>query len=194
MAVQIIRTGISHAADARRTVSGPSVRDALCAVLATTLLLCPAGCGAQQTSAHGLDERALREYAGVYQWRDDTFVDLQLWAELSGTNHLVAFDESGEIRTLFPTERDHFFAGPAAADSSAVQSRIDFERDSSGRITGLVWRRERDSARVARRVDIERREDVSLPSHDVKLAGPLTPPRSAGRPPAIILVHASGAE
>jgi pimeloyl-ACP methyl ester carboxylesterase len=175
-------------------VSGPGVRDALCAVLATILLLSPAGCGAQQTSARGLDDHALREYAGVYQWRDDTFVYLQLWAELSGTNHLVAFDESGEIRTLFPRERDHFFSGPAAADSSAMQSRVEFERDSSGGITTLVWTRERDSARVARRVDVERREDVSFPSHDVKLAGTLTTPRSAPRHPAIILVHASGAE
>src|SRR3954464_11684488 len=172
------------------TVSGPGVRNGLCAVLATILLLSPAGCGAQQTSARGFDERALREYAGVYKWRDDTFVYLQPWAELSGTNHLVAFDESGEIRTLFPRDRDHFFAGPAAGDSSAIQSRIEFERDSSGGITALVWTREGDGARVARPADIERREDVSFASHDVKLAGTLTTPRSAGRHPAIILVHA----
>src|SRR4051812_38254440 len=94
------------------TVSGPGVRNRLCVALATILLLSPVGCGAQQTSARGLDERTLREYSGVYQWREDTFVYLQLWAELSGANHLVAFDESGEIRTLYPTERDHFFAGP----------------------------------------------------------------------------------
>src|SRR4051812_16188068 len=179
---------------ARGVAARPKVRSALCAVLATILIACPTGCRAQQVSATHLDAHALREYAGVYQSGGDAFIYLQLWSELSGTDHLVAFDESGEVRTLFPTGRDHFFAGPGAADSSSVQARIDFERDSSGRLIALAWKTEGQSTRVAKRVDIERREDVSFANRDVKLAGTLTSPRSAGKDPGIILVHASGAE
>ena len=61
-----------------------------------------------------MDWKVLREYAGVYQWQPNGFVYLQLWNELSGfdkPSQLVAFDESGEVRVLYPTERDHFFAG-----------------------------------------------------------------------------------
>src|SRR5256885_7416955 len=165
------------------------------AVAAALIIASPIACSAQQSSAgRSLDENALREYAGFYQWSSDSFVYLQPWAELTGKNQLVAFDESGDVRTLFPTDRDRFFAGPAAADSSVVQSRIEFQRDSSGKISGLVWRREGDSARVAERRDIEKHEDVNFVAGDVKLAGTLTSPRAGGKNPPIIPVHASGAQ
>ncbi|MFL5483242.1 MAG: alpha/beta hydrolase family protein [Gemmatimonadaceae bacterium] len=171
------------------------MRSTLRAVSAALIIASPVGCSAQQSSAGRLlDENALREYAGIYQWSSDSFVYLQPWAELTGKNQLVAFDESGDVRTLFPTDRDRFFAGPAAADSSAVQSRIEFHRDSSGKISALIWRREGDTARVAQRLDIEKREDLNFVNGDVKLAGTLTIPRTGGKHPAIILVHASGAE
>lgn len=159
-------------------------------VVLAIALTSPIGCAAQQTAA----ESALREYAGVYQLASHEFVHLQLWGELTGKNQLVAFFESGELRTLFPTARDHFFAGPAAADSSSVQSRIDFQRDASGKISALSWRLDGDSARVAKRVDIEQREDINFTNGDVKLAGSLISPKTSGKHPAIILIHASGAE
>src|SRR5262249_18103361 len=51
----------------------------------------------QAPAVRSLDERALREYAGVYRWQKDAFLYLQLWSEFSGKNQLVAFDESGEV-------------------------------------------------------------------------------------------------
>ena len=53
----------------------------------------------------------------------------RLWSELTGTNQLVAFDESGEVRALYPTDRDRFFAGPGAAVPTAIESRVEFQRD-----------------------------------------------------------------
>jgi dienelactone hydrolase len=50
------------------------------------------------------------------------------------------------------------------------------------------------SARTARRVEIERREDVRFSNGDVQLAGTLISPTTAGPHPAVILVHASGPE
>ena len=49
------------------------------------------------------DEAKLTEYAGAYQWEPNALVYLQKWSELSGRNQFVAFDESGELRALYPT-------------------------------------------------------------------------------------------
>lgn len=145
-----------------------------------------------------VDEKVLREYTGVYQWGPDAFVYLQMWDEFSGfgkPRELVAFDESGEVRTLYPTNRDQFFAGPGAAVPTSVESRIEFQRDLTGKIVSLTWRREGAAAtRTARRVEIERNEDVRFSSGDVQLAGTLFRPASNAKHPAIILVHGSGAE
>src|SRR5215218_9244498 len=107
----------------------------------------------QKPVVRTVDEASLREYAGTYQWDRDAFVDLQMWAELAGSNQLVAFDDSGELRALYPVDPDQFFAGPGAATPTSVESRIAFQRDGNGRIASLSWSREGESARIARRVD-----------------------------------------
>src|SRR5439155_784226 len=108
-----------------------------------------------------------------YQWGRDDFLYLQLWSEFTGKNELVAFDESGEVRTLYPTDRDQFFAGPGAAVPTAIESRIDFQRDHDGRIRSLTWRRDGAASRIARRVESEKREDVHFSNGDIQLAGTL---------------------
>jgi uncharacterized protein len=141
-----------------------------------------------------VDEASLRKYAGTYQWDANTFLYLQMWLEMAEANQLVAFEESGELRTLYPTEPDRFFAGPGFAVPGSVESRIEFQRDAGGGISSLTWAREGEPTRTARRVDIERREDVRFSNGDVRLAGTLISPTTPGPHPAVILVHASGAE
>ncbi|HEX6315743.1 MAG TPA: alpha/beta hydrolase, partial [Gemmatimonadaceae bacterium] len=150
----------------------------------------------QAPAVRSVDEKLLREYAGVYQWGPNAFVYLQMWEEFSGFGkpNLVAFDESGEVRTLYPTDRDQFFAGPGAADPTSLEARIEFQRDATGNITNLSWIREGTPTRTARRVDIERHEDVQFSNGAVQLAGTLITPTTPGPYPAVILVHASGAE
>ena len=148
----------------------------------------------QSPAIRTVDEASLREYAGAYQWDRDAFLYLQMWSELAGTNHLVAFDENGELRTLYRTDVDRFFAGPGAAVPTAVESRIEVQRDVQGKIASLTWSREGSPARTARRVDIERREEVRFSNGDVQLVGTLITPATQGPYPAVILVHASGAE
>jgi uncharacterized protein len=151
----------------------------------------------QAPAVRSVDEKALREYTGVYRWAPDAFVYLQLWNEFIGFDkpgQLVAFDESGEARTLYSIDRDQFFAGPGMAVASSVESRIAFQRDRTGTITSLTWWRENSAPRVAQRVEIERREDVRFSNGAVQLAGRLISPTANGRHPAIILVHGSGAE
>ena len=133
----------------------------------------------------------------MYQWGQDEFVYLQRWKEFSGFDKpapLVSFDESGQVRTLYPTDRDRFVAGPGVAVSTAIESRIEFQRDSAGKIVSLTWQREGAASRLARRVDIERREDVGFSNGEVRLAGTLISPDTSGKHPAIILVHGSGAQ
>ena len=148
----------------------------------------------QPPAIRTLDDQSLREYSGVYQWRKDAYVYLQPWNEFSGKNELVAFDENGEVRTLYSTARDKFFTGPGCAVASKVESRIEFQRDAAGRITGLSWQRDGDSPRTARRVEIEARDDVRFSNRDIHLAGTLIRPVDIAKPPAIILVHGSGAQ
>src|SRR5437016_9837008 len=93
---------------------------------------------AQSPIVRTIDDTILREYTGVYQWGSNAFVYLQMWNEFTGfdkPSQLVAFDESGEVRTLYPIERDQFFAGPGAAISTSIESRVEFQRDGAGKIT-----------------------------------------------------------
>jgi pimeloyl-ACP methyl ester carboxylesterase len=146
----------------------------------------------QTPTVRPLDEQALAEYAGVYQWGPDAFVYLQMWGEFPKPQ-LGAFDESGELRALYPTDRDAFFTGPGMAVPGPIESRLEFQRDGSGKITTLTWTRD-GAPRVARRVAIEKQEDVRFPSGGIQLAGTLIAPNTRGRHPAIILVHGSGAQ
>ncbi len=164
------------------TVIGVTAATALSIIIARSAL--------QRPAVRSVDEKVLREYAGVYQWEPDAFVYLQTWSEFS--NQLVAFDESGEIRTLYSTDHDRFFAGPGAAVPASIESRIEFQRDPTGTITSLVWQREGAPSRTARRVEIERHEDVRFSRGQIQLAGTLITPITGGKHPAIILVHASG--
>src|SRR3954467_6306488 len=101
------------------------------------------------------DEKALREYTGVYQWGPNAFVYLQMWDEFSGFGkpQLVVFDESGDVRTLYPTDSNQFFVGPGAAVPASIESRIAFQRDSAGRILSLTWQRGDAAPRTAQRVE-----------------------------------------
>jgi hypothetical protein len=140
---------------------------------------------------------ALSEFTGVYAWEPNAFVYLQMWDEFAGfgkPRQLVAFDESGDVRVLYPTDRDGFFTGPTAAVATSIQSKIRFQRNANGTIVSLTWQREGGPARTAERVEIERREAVQFSDGDVHLAGTLTSPAAGARHPAMILVHGSGPE
>jgi len=153
---------------------------------------------AQQPPAlSAIDEAALREYTGVYSWDPTAFLYVQMWNEFSGVSkasELVAFDESGAVRTLYPTDRDRFFAGPGMAVPASIESRIEFQRDGTGKIAALTWHRDGAAPRTARRVEIEKREDVRFSNGGVQLTGTLISPTTGGKHPAIILVHGSGAQ
>ncbi|HWE87105.1 MAG TPA: alpha/beta fold hydrolase [Terracidiphilus sp.] len=163
--------------------------------IAASLLVIASTCSAAQApTVRPLDQAVLREYAGTYAWGPDSFLYLQIWSELSGSPQLVAFDESGEVRTLYPTGDNRFFTGPGAAVSTSLESEVEFSRNAQGETISLTWKRSGLASRIARRVHIETREDVGFSNGGVHLAGALVRPAANGRHPAIILVPASGAE
>jgi pimeloyl-ACP methyl ester carboxylesterase len=153
---------------------------------------------ARQTPVvHPVDESVLREYTGVYQWGLNAFVYLQMWDEFSGFGkpQLVAFDESGDVRTLYPIDgNNNFFAGPGAAMPASIESRVAFQRDAAGKIVSLTWQRNGVAPRTAKRVETEKWDDVRFTNRDVQLTGTLIAPSTGGKHPAIVLVHGSGAE
>jgi pimeloyl-ACP methyl ester carboxylesterase len=153
---------------------------------------------ARQTPAvRAVGEAELREFTGVYQWRADAFVYLQIWPEFSGfaaPGQLVAFDESGDVRVLYPTDRDRFFTSPAAADPSSIESRVEFRRDPAGALTSMAWQRDGQPVSIARRVEMERHDRVRFTSGDLHLGGTLITPIAGAKHPAIVLVHGSGPE
>jgi pimeloyl-ACP methyl ester carboxylesterase len=172
-------------------------RTSLGVVLTVGLTALVVGRALQAPEIRPLDEAALREYTGVYQWDGDGFVYLQLWKMTSfeAPSDLVAFDESGDVRALYSTSPDRFFSGPGAAIRTTVESRVEFERDNAGTIVRMTWRREGAEPRSARpRADTERREDVQFTSGAIRIAGTLSRPVGGGRMPAIALVHGSGPE
>ena len=148
----------------------------------------------QAARALSADDESLREYVGTYQWGPDHFVYLQMWNEFRGKNDLVAFDESGDVRTLFPAEGGQLVAGAGAAVPNPIESRIEFSRDASGKVASLRWQTGESVVRTARRIENEKREEVSFANRDIHLAGMLICPLSPGKHPAIVLVPASGAE
>jgi pimeloyl-ACP methyl ester carboxylesterase len=169
----------------------------LAGALVFTIVIETVTARSQQPPAGTINEMALREYTGVYSWEPTGFVYLQMWNEFSGVSNpseLVAFDESGEVRTLYPTDRDRFFAGPGMAVSASIESRIEFQRDGTGKIASLTWHRDGAAPRTARRVEIEKREDIRFANGGVQLTGMLITPPTGGKHPAIILVHGSGAQ
>lgn len=86
----------------------------IAAILSAVLLGGDRGRSAPQVpTVRSVDERVLRGDAGVYQWEPNAFLYIQMWSEFTGKNQLVAFDESGEVRTLYPIADDRFVAGPA---------------------------------------------------------------------------------
>ena len=168
-------------------------RTAIGATIAAAIIGVVIARSALQTPAvRSVDAKVLREYAGVYRWDENSFLYLQIWNEFGGTDQLVAFDESGEIRTLYSTDHDRFFAGPGAALPASIESRVDFQRNPSGRIVSLTWQRDGRPSRIARRVELERYEDVRFANGSIQLAGTLISPVTGGKHPAIILVHGSG--
>jgi pimeloyl-ACP methyl ester carboxylesterase len=140
-----------------------------------------------------LERASLARYQGTYEWGPNHFIYVQFWDEL-GKDQLGAFDESGQVRSLYPMGDDKFFIGPGLAFPVPLEARIAFHRSAQGAVASLSWARPDEPARVAERVAQYSQQDVTFQNGDVRLAGTLLIPNTPGKHPAMILVHGSGSE
>lgn len=101
---------------------------------------------------------------------------------------LQFFDDMGRTRLLFPTSQSEFFAGPAYAIPAPVTIRVEFLRDSGGRVTGLRWREGLASDMYARRTSRYASEEIRFAHDSLAFAGRLLVPTGARRYPAIVLI------
>ncbi len=90
---------------------------------------------------------------GTYRWDSGGFVDVLVWDEL-GPGRLVAFDDQGWVRALFPSGARAFTAGRSVAVPEPIEARARFEpADAAVPAHTLVWEAEGRSRRVAARVE-----------------------------------------
>ena len=92
---------------------------------------------------------------------------------------------------LYPTDRDAFFTGPGIAVPGPVESRVEFQRDGSGKIATLTWTRDGAPAYRAACRDREKRR---RPVRERRRSARWYADRADHRRQAsgIILVHGSG--
>ena len=130
--------------------------------------------------------------SGAYRWESGGYVEIQAWNEL-GPGRLVAFDDEGWVRALTSTGQRAFTVGVSIAVPEPVGARVRFEpAEGSAPATTLVWEVEGQPPRSARRIADARDEAVTFRSGTTTLAGTLFLPTTAGRHPALVLVHGSG--
>lgn len=130
----------------------------------------------------------------TYRWDSGGFIDVLRWDEL-GPGRLVAFDDEGWIRVLFPTGDGVFTAGQSIGVPDPTQARVRFEPfDGAAPIRKLVWEPQSDARRVASRVQDCEEEEIEFASGATRLAGTLLKPTTPGPHPALVLLHGSGAQ
>lgn len=141
------------------------------------------------TKTQEIDKETLHAYEGVYRLSPTKHVYIQVLDALG--DNLVYFDDTGEIRALYPRSTDTFTAGPGLFLPFPLETRLRFyaEGDSAA---GMVWERPDSAALRLGRVAHYPREEITFKNGDVELAGDLITPSGPGPHPCIVAVHGSG--
>jgi uncharacterized protein len=131
---------------------------------------------------------ALLNYFGAYQFDDGSFVYVRTWDEL-GSSQLTYLYEDGRVGPLHAVSETEFFTGPGLMVREPEKDRVKFEKNSTGRITGLTW----SGKKAVKQETLFNEEEVSFTNGTVRLYGSLVIPKGTGPFPAIVLIHGSGA-
>lgn len=129
--------------------------------------------------------RSYASCAGRYASADGhvLLVTTWQWGELK----TIDLDDGGE-RTLFCTDTDHFFSGPAMYVPAPIESELAFERASDVVVEVAVTRAGKTRRYVRTEVATE---EVTFDRGEVHLAGTLTLADRPGRRPAIVVLGGS---
>lgn len=132
------------------------------------------------------------EYTGTYRIANDRLVTLGAFDEVGG--NLTFLDlKTRRTGVLLPVSQTEFISGPTITIGFPAEIRVRFERGAHGKVSGVVWQDADGKMQPGVKVYPHRREDVSFRNGDVNLRGTLLIPEGAGRFPAVVLAHGSGA-
>ena len=73
------------------------------------------------------------------------------------------FDESGEVRALYSTDRGASTRAGLRRLPTSIESRVAFQRDAAGAIVSLTWQREGARPRTARRAGLSGKKISASP-------------------------------
>jgi pimeloyl-ACP methyl ester carboxylesterase len=137
------------------------------------------------------DSALVRSLAGNYRISSTRVISMGPMDEADGW--LSFFDsQTRRAGILYAMSDSVFFTGPSFGVDTPIAIRATVRRTRAGKVSGIQWYEVGHSPLEARRLDDYRQEDVVFNNGSVKLAGNLTVPRTAGRHPAVILVHGAG--
>lgn len=114
-------------------------------------------------------------------------VSSRFWGELLFTDLAT-----GRAGTLFPVDRDRFFAGSAMYVPAPVHTRAAFVRDDEGEVTGLEWTEEATGQALRGERVAFAEEEVAFTADDgTPFAGTLIRPDVPGPLPAVAVLGGS---
>src|SRR6266508_1297658 len=142
-------------------------------------------------------KESLNDFLGAYEFESGESLLINLAPEYNssglyffGQGLMVTHFGTGAIRALYPIANDTFLVGSARAIGFPFKEQITFQRDSTGKVSGLTWQTrnqetaELGEAQSATRLDLES-EIVHFKSEDgTILTGLLTLPATSGPFPA----------
>jgi len=115
-------------------------------------------------NAVSLDEKSIAEYVGRYEFSSTEILTI------TAQNHMLSAQVTGSLSlTVFAEEKDKLFA-------KSVNVLITFQRDASGKITGLLWRQnewDRHGNRLPERREIQLEKTVLKDYTGVYTVSPL---------------------
>lgn len=137
------------------------------------------------------DSTLIRPLTGNYRISPKRVISMGPMDEANGW---LSFFDSQTRRggILYAMSDSVLFTGPSFSVDYPVAIRATLRRTGDGKVTGMQWHEIRHRPLEARRLDDYRQEDVVFNNGGVRLAGNLTLPRTAGRHPAVILIHGAG--
>jgi dienelactone hydrolase len=137
------------------------------------------------------DSTLIRPLAGNYRISPKRVISMGPMDEANGW---LSFFDSQTRRggILYAMTDSVLFTGPSFSVDYPVAIRATVRRTGDGKVTGMQWHEIGHRPVEARRLDDYRQEDVVFNNGSVRLAGNLTLPRTAGRHPAVILIHGAG--
>jgi len=134
------------------------------------------------------DSAVVRPLAGTYRVSADREIAMGPLDEADGW--LSFFDtKTRRGGILYALNDSMLFTGPSYGVDYPVAIRAIITRSASGDVTGLRWLEIGRPAVFARRTQDTRQDDVVFQNGDVRLVGNVTAPTTAGRHPAVVLIH-----